>query len=282
MDTKPLTVQPTYPQVEKLIEERVMVAARKAGVGSETFQTALGVAGTELEDTIVSTVVRLTKPKPVVQHPPIDEWFDLEIDNTFDPMDVVTTAGYNKKGWTFLGPKFEGNGIRRVKLVVLGYIANLEAARVAAKAKGYRLLEGQAREPFKQKFPRHNGRPVVFGGNEWQGPVGVRHVACLDDLHSGEWNSNFNWSDNDFNDNWLWAVVEQFTFVPRYFSGVCFSSCLIQPPSIRPISLRGVASIGYFLLSSCFISQAICKKNFRVSSLPTILWTYGSFFSLAK
>lgn len=37
---------------------------------------------------------------------------------------------------------------------------------------------------------------------------------------------NFNYTDNDFNDNWLW-VVEASTFVPRLLlGGVCF----FQPP----------------------------------------------------
>ena len=209
MDTKPLTVEPTYPQVVKLIEERVMTAARKAGVGSDIFQTALGVPGTDLEDGIVATVVRLATPKPIIQHPPIDEWFDLEIDNTIDPMEVVTTAGHIAKDWEFLGPPFQGKSIRPVKLVGLGYVANLEAARIAAKVKGYRLLEGQAREPFKVKFPRHNGRPIVFGGNEWQNPYSHRSVTYLRHVGRRSWNASFSWSDSGFIVSWLWAVVSQ-------------------------------------------------------------------------
>jgi hypothetical protein len=208
MDTKPLTV-PTYPQIAKLISERVRARADERGVGSDVFQTALGVPGTELEDTIIDTAVRLGKPKPATQHPPIDEWFDLEIDNLIDPMDVVTTAGYNAKGWEFLGPPFVGKKTYRVKLIELGYVANLEAARMAAKAKGYCLLEGQGREPLKQKFPRHNGRPIVLGGNEWQSPSRRRDVTCLSNLGAGFWRSDFYWSDRGFDDFWLWAVVEQ-------------------------------------------------------------------------
>lgn len=143
--------------------------------------------------------------------PAVDEPFDLEVNGDVDAMVVVTTAGYNADGWKFLGPAFSGKRTYRVRLVELGYVANLEAARIAAKAKNpkYRLLEGQARESFKAAFPRHNGRPIVFGGNEWQDPDGDRHVACLSRLDDGGWNSRFARSDGDFLGRWLWAVVEQ-------------------------------------------------------------------------
>lgn len=61
MDTKPLTVveAPTYPQLAKLIEERVLAAATKREVGTDVFQSALGYPGTKLEDGIVALVLKL-------------------------------------------------------------------------------------------------------------------------------------------------------------------------------------------------------------------------------
>ena len=60
MDTKPLTVDaPTYPQLAKLMEERVLVAATKREVGIDVFQSALGYPGTKLEDGIVALVLKL-------------------------------------------------------------------------------------------------------------------------------------------------------------------------------------------------------------------------------
>ena len=143
--------------------------------------------------------------------PAIDEWFELEVDGDMDPMSVVTSAGFSSEGWKYLGPEFSGKKTYRVKLIKLGYVRNLEEARVQARAKNpkYRLLEGQAREPFKAKFPRHDGRPVVFGGSEWQNPSMRRRVAYLDTLHGGRWDSRFDWAGPGFDDAWLWPVVEQ-------------------------------------------------------------------------
>jgi len=36
-------------------------------------------------------------------------------------------------------------------------------------------------------------------------PDGNVNLPVLND-NGVEWNSNFNWADNDFNDNWLWLV----------------------------------------------------------------------------
>ena len=98
------------------------------------------------------------------------------------------------------------------RLIELGYVKNLEDAWQKARAKNpkYRLLEGQAREAFKAKFPRHNGRPVVFGGSEWQDLIGERRVAYLGRLGFGRrWDSCFYWSGYYFSGRWLWAVVEE-------------------------------------------------------------------------
>lgn len=166
--------------------------------------------GGDYQARLKQVIHELSSPKPVTQHPPIDEWFDLEIDNTVDPMSVVTTAVHDAKGWKYLGPPVAGKEIRRVKLIELGYVAYLEAARKAAKQKGYRLVEGQARQPFKAKFPWHGGRSIVFGGNEWQDPKGCRRVACLSYLASGPWYSDFDWSDprRNFDSFYRWAVEQ--------------------------------------------------------------------------
>ena len=59
MDTKPLTVEaPTWPQLAKLIEERVHATATERGVGTDVVQSALGFSGTGLENDIVSLIVK--------------------------------------------------------------------------------------------------------------------------------------------------------------------------------------------------------------------------------
>lgn len=141
--------------------------------------------------------------------PADSEWFEFDVDNTADPMEVVQTAGYNPKDWKYLGPMFSGKPKYRVKLVSLGYVRNLEEAKEKADNMGYRLLEGQARAPFKKKYPKPDGRgPIVFGASEWQDPYGLAFVACVDGVGGG-WHSLFYWSGFGFRAGCRWAVVSK-------------------------------------------------------------------------
>lgn len=141
--------------------------------------------------------------------PADDVWFDLEVDYDISPMEVVSSAGHDPSGWKYIGPKLSGKRIIRAKLVRLGNVCDLEEAKKKADKLGYRLVEEQARDSFKTRFSKPDGSgPVAFGGSEWQGPLGDSDVAYLNDLRD-EWSSNFNWSGNDFNDNWRWLVVSK-------------------------------------------------------------------------
>lgn len=135
-----------------------------------------------------------------------DEWFDLKVDNDVDPMSVVTTAGYTASGWKYLGPNLLGKRTLQVKLIYLGYVCNLDEAKKRADEMGYRLIEGQAREPFKVRFPKPDGRGMVFGGSRWQGPDGDANATCLLGFE-GAWYSSFRWSGGGFDDDWRWLVV---------------------------------------------------------------------------
>ena len=81
--------------------------------------------------------------------PAEDEWFGLEVDYS-----IVTTAGFNHQGLDYVGPEFSGKKVYRTKLIRLGYVENLIVAKIAARAENpkFRLLEGQALEPFRMKF----------------------------------------------------------------------------------------------------------------------------------
>lgn len=150
--------------------------------------------------------------------PKINEWFELNIENPKNQLELVKSAGYsNWQDWKYLGPSFEPR-ITKVKLIELGEISNLEEARVKAKNLNYRLLEGQAIESFKQKFPEHNNRTIVFGGNEWQDDVRYLRVAylnCWD--RGGTWSPFFYFSGRGFRELCLWLVVEQdaLSFEPK-------------------------------------------------------------------
>jgi len=140
--------------------------------------------------------------------PADDEWFDLEVDNDVNPIDVVTSAGFNADGWNYLGPNLSGKRTYTVKLVRLGYVHNLVKAKERADEMGYRLIEGQAREPFKARFLKPDGKGfVVFGGSEWLYPYPdsprVVYLYGFED----KWYSDFLWSDDDFDDDWRWLVV---------------------------------------------------------------------------
>lgn len=136
-------------------------------------------------------------------------WFDLEVDNDSDPMDVVTSGNCDVNGREYLGPELKGQQRYRAKLVGLGYVRNLEEARKRADELGYRCVEGQAREPFKAKFPKPDGKGVItFGTSEWKNPSGNPSVACLSDFE-GEWYPYFHESGDCFYGNRRWLVVEK-------------------------------------------------------------------------
>ena len=139
-----------------------------------------------------------------------NKWFTLEVDDGINPMSVVTTAGYNPEGWKYLGPNLLGKRTLRVKLVGLGYVRNLDEAQKRAGEMGYRLVEGQAREPFKTRFSKPDDKgPVVFGGSQWQDPDGGASVACLDGFGDG-WHPYFYWASNGFHVYSRWLVAGKY------------------------------------------------------------------------
>lgn len=139
--------------------------------------------------------------------PANDKWFNLTVDNDVDPMEVVSSAGYNAKGWKYLGPELKDKQTYRVKLVRLGHIRNTDEAQKKVNKMGCRLIEGQAREAFKAKFPRPDGNGyIVFGGSEWQSPDGYACVTYLHDFQDG-WRSRFRWRARVFRRAWRWLVV---------------------------------------------------------------------------
>ena len=152
-------------------------------------------------------VQKIATVAQVLAVPADDEWFELEVDDDIDPMEVVRAAGYDPKGWKYLGPKLSGKHKHRAKNIRLGRVKNLEEAREKADKMGYRVLEGQAREPFKKKYPKPDGKgPIVFGGSEWQGPDGRPSAAYLGGF-GGELGSRFGWSEDDFGGHDRWPVV---------------------------------------------------------------------------
>lgn len=185
-----------------------IVATMAGAIPSDlTFEEAQVIIGNK-EGSFVAEIRKAFAKRRLNAIPADEEWFSLEVDDDVDPMDVVTSAGYNPSGWKYLGPRLSGKRTLQVKLVRLGYIRNLEEARKKVDELGYRLLEGQARESFKASFPRpdNDKGPVVFAGSVWRGPDGSASVAFLYGSR-GAWGSYFFCSDDDFRDRWRWLVV---------------------------------------------------------------------------
>lgn len=91
--------------------------------------------------------------------------------------------------------------------------------------------------------------------SEWQNPNSNANVTYVNSI-GDEWNSNFNWSENDFNAGCRWAVVRNSLHSPPLLAEFSLgASPRIHPPNIRPISSNGSESEIYFLVSSALVSQ---------------------------
>ncbi len=67
---------------------------------------------------------------------------------------------------------------------------------------------------------------------------------------------------------------------PRYYIGVLVSSCFFHPPTIRPSSWVCSENKMYFLLSRARISQAIRRRNFKISVFLIAVSIVGSLLSI--
>ena len=107
-----------------------------------------------------------------------------------------------------------------------------------------------------------------------------REVAYFN-WNGKRWVLNFNWLDNNFNDNDRFVRPRYYLLTPPIIGGVYFISCLCQPPSILPISIKGDDSSANFLLSIALSSQAICIKNLSKSNFNEAFLIIPALFSLA-
>ena len=111
---------------------------------------------------------------------------------------------------------------------------------------------------------------TLYIGPVWQDSDGNRNVPYLD-TDDRKRKLNLNWFENDWNENCRFLAFRK-SFHSPVFAGVFYSEVVLfklfsQPPSILPISKRFSEMAISFLLSRIFISQDICRKNFRRSNL---------------
>jgi len=143
--------------------------------------------------------------------PRIRETFELSIDgDKVDPMDMLKRDGYDTEYFEFLGPAIDGIITGQFKLITLDSGDIRECERLV-KDLGYRLAEGQWREPFLHKFPRNNEYEygeINFAGSRWLQArdwlIGVRHYPAgkifwpvLYNVTAG-WQIGFHWNSGSY------------------------------------------------------------------------------------
>lgn len=142
------------------------------------------------------------------------------------------------------------------------------------------LMPAGLRGPESDTAPESTRWAVVqtaFGTTVWVDSKRNRNVPYLN-WDGKRWILNFNWLDNDFNSNDRLVRPRNSLHSPA-LPGFLFSTPLVQPPSIFPISFNGSDIAAYLELSSTLSSQEICRKNFKRSSFILALLRNGGFCS---
>ena len=200
----------TRETVRKMTDgQRSDLIATIAGVipADFSFRDAQAIIGNK--GPFVADIRKMFEKRRLSTVPANDVWFDLKVNNDFNPINVVASTRCDTNNWEYLGPKLSGERTYRAKLVYLGYVRNFEEARKKAYEMGYRLVEGQAREPFKFRFPKPDGKgPINFGGSEWRAPFGQAGMAFLRSFR-GEWVPTFLFPNTRFSATWRWIVVDK-------------------------------------------------------------------------
>lgn len=201
-------------------------ASKKMSTGQ--FRELAGAVLRSLPDDLISTTVqiwiedqeRLRKALYEILVSPVsaisvvpndDEWFEIEVDDTTDPIRNIG-HGHEPEKWEYLTTSLKEKRLYRVKLMRFGCVRDVDEAREKADKLGYHLVEGQAWEPFKKKFPKPSDRDLIcFGGSEWQHNKSRMKacIFCVGD-QKGEWYSNlFRSNDTDSNEKWRWLVTNK-------------------------------------------------------------------------
>ena len=152
----------------------------------------------------VAGVVSAEVPAQNIPAIPVNgEEFELELDgDAIDPLQMVRDDSYTGE-WKFNGPKVTGKQKGTFKLMSAGcYCANLAAVKEKLPQETP-FAEGQWREAFKAKYPKHDGKgPIGFAGSEWVFPLGFLHFPYVSD----DGHSSFGWVGLDFYAHWRWLV----------------------------------------------------------------------------
>jgi len=186
---------PSKRQVGKL-EERLQAVARKSGLDSRQFQIALAYPGTELEDEMVSLLVRFSKKASGIITPVraqdtglIAGGWSVESDN---PEGGISLANLDYS----TGPVQEKDG---------GYVDGdtmLARAGNAYGSLGFAAALLKAQEEGKEIFPvESRGRHYfIMPRTVLLHDYRHRRVACFD-WDGQQWVLAFGWLSDDFHDD---------------------------------------------------------------------------------
>lgn len=132
--------------------------------------------------------------------------FELTLETTIDPMEMLRSDGYDPRKWKFIGSQVVPQ-TRRFKLIRVGYCANLDKVREKLATHGF-IPEGQWREAFKKAFPTNDGKgPIGFADPSWVFPFGDVGFPVLYG-HGKVWDSRFFcWAGNGRGGPWRWLVA---------------------------------------------------------------------------
>lgn len=152
-------------------------------------------------------VLMSTEFRPASSVPKVNTWFEVKIDGTADPAEIIRGAGCDPRRWRYLSPPNVPKGPCATMLTRFGWIPNLIAGRQNAyQLGGYKLLEAQAVRSFVEKYPRPDREgPIVFGGSILVPMHEDPRVICLTELN-GRWDMYLAWATESFGGEYRWAL----------------------------------------------------------------------------
>jgi len=131
------------------------------------FGLARRIHNAETEEDLRAAVAELTAPVPRPTPPLPADGVEFELTLTVEEAAKEAIHWFGEH-WEYRGARIKKAETKRVKLIRLGHVNDLDEAQEKAKAQDCRLVVGQWRAAFEKAFPRHdNSGPIAFGGESW-------------------------------------------------------------------------------------------------------------------
>jgi hypothetical protein len=133
-----------------------------------------------------------------------DQWYKFNSLN-LKGREIVRFCGYNPNLWD-CPKKEEEPKIYWVKLIQIGEVQNLRAARRVTHENGFKLVTGFAAPSFWWLYPfESRTHTIVCGGDIWLDHAQGQRVLCC--------NRQFKWANNKFEADCFW-LVEPIMYLP--------------------------------------------------------------------